>query len=102
VTPEKLARLAFLQQGAAHRLLNVETSNELDALRREFAASPEVADDPATLFTDESRRPQLDGSDYGDVQRKRDCDEFEGLAKSYLTLLGRVAFEAVIAAALKR
>lgn len=100
MTPEKLRRLAALQ--ACERIPDILPSerNELAALRRELAASPEVADNPATPFTDESWRPQLDGTDYGVEQRKRDCDEARAWLEGFAARIGRAAAEAAIAAAM--
>lgn len=101
MTPEKLKRLAELQQWPPDALDGHEAL-ELDALRRELAMVPEVADNPATLFTDESRRPQLDGTDYLDEQRKRDCDEAKAWVEAFALRVGReaarVAIEAAVAA----
>jgi hypothetical protein len=101
VTPEKLVRLAALQDLERNGMLLDHEPGELRDLRRELAASPELRDDPSTPFTDESSRPQLDGSNYNDTLHRMMCDEFEGIARSFLTLLGRAAFDAAVAAVLK-
>jgi hypothetical protein len=101
MTPGKLAELAHLQHGERFDLLNETGVTRLEQLRRELAMAPEVADNPATLFTDESSRPNLDGSNYNDTLHRMTCDELESFAKR----VGRVAFEAavpVVLAALKK
>jgi hypothetical protein len=102
VTPEKLGRLAVLQAkerevGHGSGPTDAER-DELDALRRELAMAPEVADDKSTLFTDESSRPNLDGSNYNDTLHRMTCDELGAI----LERVGRVGFEVAVAAVLKR
>jgi hypothetical protein len=70
----------------------------LESLEGWLAASREVADNPATLFVDESSRPQLDGTNYNDTLRAMTCDELEAIAKR----VGRVVFEAAVAAVLTK
>lgn len=85
---------------ASHTRLTAAEQSELDALRvraQGIAAKPEVADDPSTLFTDESSRPQLDGSNYNDTLHQMTCAEVEAI----FVRVGRVAFDAAVAAVLK-
>lgn len=96
VTPEKLKRLAYLQQHPSYAL-TVDQHDELDALCRELAMAPEVADDPKTLFTDESRRPELDGTDYNDRLKAMTCGEVEAVLRKGLQVLGDVALKAIVA-----
>lgn len=60
------------------------------------APAPEVADDPATLLVDESRRPNLDGTDYNDTLRRICCDEVTDVLTRALETLGREALQAVV------
>lgn len=99
MTPEKLARLAELQDIERANQLIPAWREELDALRRELAASPEVADDPTTL-ADESRRPLLSGGDYLEQQRQRDCDEAVAWALKLAARIGKEAAEAALNAGL--
>src|SRR5687767_12556718 len=72
MTPEKIKRLAELQEmERAHpsRIMLVSEALELEQLRRELAMAPEVADDPSTPFADESKRPNLDGTDWNDMNK---------------------------------
>lgn len=104
MTPDKLKRLAELQ--AMERMKGTGLTgaewDEMHALRRDLAMAPEVADNPATPFTDESRRPQLDGTDYLDEQKKRDCLEATQWLEAFALRVGReaarVAIEAAVAA----
>jgi hypothetical protein len=73
--------------------LSVADELELRELRRELAMAPEVADDKSTPFIDESRRPQLDGTDYLDEQKKRDCDEFAKTAADFMEKHGQEALD---------
>lgn len=88
-TPEQTAELLALNQHA------------LDEQR----TPPEKADDPTTLFTDESRRPLLDGTDWNEHNRKMACDEALNFAKMlaarFTVPLAEAALQAGIAA-LKR
>lgn len=70
VDPKKLARLKELQLIPIADLHPIE-SMELEQLRRELAQRPELADDPATPFVDESQRPNIGGGDY---MKDRDAD----------------------------
>ncbi len=70
---------------------------ELAALRRELAASPEVADSPQTWFVDESRRPKTDGGDYNDTLHRIACEELQAIAlrvgrEAFAVLVDRVRF----------
>ena len=93
MTPEKLARLAVLQDkerevGHGSGPTDAE-QDELDALRRELAMAPEVPDDKSTLFTDESSRPNLDGSDWNDMNEQRACDELVAIGLKLAATLGK-------------
>jgi hypothetical protein len=75
---------------------------ELQALRRELAMAPEVADDPKTWFVDESRRPDVvHGGDYNAVLHEMRCQEAKDILATLLKRVGAVAFD-VGMAALKR
>ncbi len=94
MTPEKLARLAELQN-ITGRARSVAEEMELTALRRELAMAPEVADDPRTLFVDESSRPDVvHGDNYNDYLHKVACDEIG----SVLRRVGRAAFDLAVEA----
>lgn len=95
MTPEKNARLIELQQ-VPWQELGAARIAELDALRRELAASPEVADDPATLFVDESRRPNLDGTDWNDANHAACRAEVEALALKWGAELLKVVVPLVL------
>lgn len=101
MTPDKLKRLALLQELDRREASTPAEEAELDDLRRELAMAPEVADNPATPFTDESRRPQLDGTDYL-AEQKRDCLEAKQWLEAFALRVGReaarVAIEAAVAA----
>lgn len=111
MTPEKRARLIELQQrldfgdvvagGVRRGPLSKGEQAELDALRRELAASPELPDNPATPFVDESRRPNLDGTDYNDTLHAMRCAEAGEVLAALLAKVGAVAFDVAVAA-LKR
>lgn len=96
MTPEKRARLATLQGLDRIRVITGPEHDELEQLRRELAASPEVADDPRTLFVDESSRPQLDGSDYNDTLKRICCDEVTAVLKKGLETLGREGLKVLV------
>jgi hypothetical protein len=97
MTPFDLSSLGRFQQMVARgEALSEAQQREFDALRRELAMAPEVADDPKTLFTDESRRPQLDGTDYLDEQKKRDCDDFARKAAEFMEKHGAEALDFAI------
>ena len=87
MTPEKTERLKWLQERGLP--LTVPQSRELDALRRELALEVETADDPATLFVDESRRPDvLTGGDYlAEVRARIASENLEKLKKVGLELV---------------
>lgn len=81
MTPGELATLKHLQQLIADGVpLTVSQQAELLRLRRELAAAPEVADDPATLFVDEARRPKTNGADFYEEQKQRSARELEAAA----------------------
>lgn len=101
MTPEKLARLAQLQRYEADGIIGDLDAQELFHLRRELAMAPEVADNPDTLFTDESRRPQLNGTDYNDRLKEICREELRGIALKFGEAAYEVAVSAVVAA-LKR
>lgn len=85
---------------ASHTRLTAAEQSELDALRvraQGIAAKPEVVDDASTLFVDESRRPNLDGSDYNDTLKAMCCDEVEAVLLKGLKVLGDVTLKALIA-----
>lgn len=102
MTPEKRARLAVLQDkerevGHGSGPSDAE-QDELDALRTELAREgQETADDKSTPFTDESRRPQLDGTDWNDMNKAMACHEVEEALKRGLEVLGDAALRAVVA-----
>lgn len=77
MTPERLTLLTALQRQVAADVepLTVEQAAELRSLQLELAAAPEVADDPSTPFVNETRMPNLDGTDYGAEQLRRDVRE---------------------------
>ena len=94
----KLARLAELQE-IPWRVRTLDQTEELNVLRRELAIEQqEKPDDPRTLLTDESSRPNLDGSNYNDTLHRMTCDELGAI----LERVGRVGFEMAVAAVLKR
>lgn len=99
MTPEKLARLAALQdlERALGPLMMGTEVAELNALRRELAMAPEVADDKSTLFTDEASRPLLDGGNYNDTLKAMCWNEVEAALRKGLEVLGEVAVKAIVA-----
>lgn len=102
MTPEKLNHLAALQESERLGTLTEASAAYLEQLRRELAALPEKADDPATLFTDESRRPRLDGTDWNDMNRAMCRDEVGNFVKMAVAKFGAPLVEAAFAAAFKR
>lgn len=115
MTPEKTERLKVLQNwprclldpGAPGHAADCEhnpagrgRAMELAALRRELALEPEVADDPATPFVDESRRPLTTGGD--SLQRFKDEDWADALAHAeafalkFGVALAKAALESVL------
>lgn len=87
--------------------LSAEEQYELATLSEKATTPtpPEVADDPRTLFTDESRRPLLDGTDWNEHNRKMACDEVANFAKMLVARFGVPLAEAALQAgiaALKR
>jgi len=100
LTSEQLERVALLERRfKAGQHISMAESLEYTGLKeivKRLTGPAEVADDPATLFTDESRRPQLDGSDWNDMNRAKCREEVATLALKY----GVLFFEAV--AGLKR
>ena len=101
MTPEKTERIIDLQRKGSKQggLLPLDQA-ELDALRRELALEVETADDPATLFTDESRRPLTTGGD--SLQRFKDEDWADALAHAeafalkFGVALAKAALESVL------
>ena len=93
MTPHDISRLGAYQRRVAQGLtLTPEAHADFEALKRQLL--PEIADDPATLFVNEARSPNLDGFDYLEQQRQRDCDEFEAAALKFVEKYGRVLAEA--------
>lgn len=94
MTPADVAILKNLQDLVAKGFtLSDSQRAEFEYLKRQLA--PEQADDPRTLFTDESSRPNVDGTDYNTrLQQIRDeeCERiatrvFEKLVEAGLTLV---------------
>lgn len=100
MTPSKLARLKRLQELERTKGSGLTGGewDELEQLRTELALEQqEKADDPTTLLTDESSRPQLDGTDWNDMNKAKACDEVEAVLKRGLQVLGDVALKALVA-----
>ena len=97
LTFEQLARVAELERRfKAGQLISMAESLEYTALKdiaRRMTGPAETADDPATPFVDESRRPQLDGTDYNVTLKAMCCDEAKTLALKY----GLPLLQAVVA-----
>lgn len=73
----ELIELGELQSQERMGTLSPEGSNRLRELREKLAVTEtEVKDDPTTLFTDETRSPNLsDDKDFKAEQFKRDVQE---------------------------
>lgn len=96
-TAAETRELGALQETERLGDLDLKGTARLHRLRTKLAMLPEVEDDPKTLFTDESRRPQLDGSDYNDTLKAMTCSEVEAALLKGLKVLGDVALKAVVA-----
>ncbi len=90
-----MVRLATLQDRERALTLTNDEAAELTALRQRLATEEqEVADNPATPFTDEARRPLITGednpatpedeSDYLGALQSKDARERERVAMLYL------------------
>lgn len=101
---QEIARLAQLQDLEKKHLLNIVQAEELRVLRYKLAVlEEEKPDDPSTIFTDESRSPNIsDDGDYREQQRKRDADEFFALVEKYTLKYGKEALGVLISALLKK
>lgn len=80
--------LAMRNAGEALSLDEQRELEHLDQLAESLQrTAPERADDPKTWFVDESRRPQLDGSDFLTVEQRREldgvCAVLEGIVVRY-------------------
>ncbi len=100
MTPAQIARIKFLQEKWRDRT-NAE-QDELDALRRQLAAAPELPDDPRTLFVNEARSPMLDGTDYLEQLRKLECDRFIAEAVDFAMRYGIPALQAAVQVAIAK
>lgn len=97
MTPEKLDELAALQR--VERLGEIDSvqRRRLEHLRTELAREgQETADDKSTLFTDESRRPQLDGTDWNDGNNAACRGEVAAIGLKYGLPLIKLAVESLL------
>lgn len=103
LTAEQLARAECLEHLARNRVASRAEVEELAHLRdlaRSLTGPAEVADNPATPFVDEARRPLITGSDdpntpedesdYLGAQLSRSAREREAAAMLVLRTLGRL------------
>ncbi len=102
MTPDEIRELRALQEGERLGDLGLADTARLHRLRTKLALQPEYADDPATPFVDEARRPQLDGTDYLGEQRRRDCEEITAAAGRFAVKYGAEFALAILTGALKR
>lgn len=97
---ESLSRFGDLQSavrklGGREQLTAAERA-ELERLERELAMAPEVADDKSTPFIDESRRPQLDGTDWNDFNNAMCREEAKQMGLKYGLPLVKLAVESLL------
>lgn len=99
MTPAKTARIAWLEDrehDSGDTALSTREQTELATLRLELALEPEVADNPATLFVDESRRPDVvHGGDYNDTLHAMACAEVEPVLLRFGEVAMRLALDAL-------
>ena len=99
LTDAEWARVFELEAIAPEARTIGETA-ALEALKlvaQSIAAQPELADDPRTL-ADESRRPNLDGTDWNDFNNAMCRDEVKQLGVKYGLPLLKLAVEALLRA----
>ena len=102
MTPDEIRELKSLQESERLGDLDLAGTARIHILRTALAREYEKADDPATLLTDESRRPRLDGTDWNDMNHAMCRDEVGNFVKMAVAKFGVPLVEAAFAAALKR
>jgi hypothetical protein len=96
VIASKRARLAELQE-IPWRVRTSAQRAELEQLRTELSREQrETADDPSTWLVDESKRPQLDGTDWNDFNNAMCRDEVKALGVKYGLPLIKLAVESLL------